>query len=98
MSLLQAAAVEPEAPQMMELDSWIVDFAHLFREHCGLDIDKHLDLNNVAWDRIQVSYTGTRRNFRLRSADLFCCPPAEYICRVRHVGSCMPHPVKGIAS
>jgi hypothetical protein len=38
----------------VELDQWLIDFASLFREHTGLDPERHLDLNGVGWDRIQV--------------------------------------------
>jgi len=39
----------------VELDQWLIEFANLFREHTGLDPERHLDLNAVGWDRIQVS-------------------------------------------
>ena len=57
---VQAPAPEPEPVQTVELDQWILDFANLFREHTGLDMDRHIDLNNVGWDRIQAR-PGSRR-------------------------------------
>ena len=44
-----------QEPQTVELDQWLIEFANLFREHTGLDPERHLDLNAVGWDRIQVS-------------------------------------------
>jgi hypothetical protein len=37
------------------VDQWIVDFAQLFREHLGVDPDRHLDLTNMGWDRLQAA-------------------------------------------
>lgn len=31
-----------------------MDFAQLFREQLGVDPDKHLDLTNIAWEKLQV--------------------------------------------
>ena len=40
---LQEQAQAEEQPGY-ELEQWIVDFASLFRDHTGIDPDKHLDL------------------------------------------------------
>ncbi len=39
---------------MVEIDQWIVDFAHLFRDSTGLDFDRHVELHNLGWDKIQA--------------------------------------------
>lgn len=56
--LFAAQAAETSAanqqPESFEIDQWIVDFAQLFREQLGVDPDKHLDLTNVAWEKLQV--------------------------------------------
>jgi hypothetical protein len=39
---------------MVEIDQWIVDFAHLFRDSTGLDFDRHVELHNLGFDKIQV--------------------------------------------
>ena len=39
---------------MIEIDQWIVDFAHLFRDSTGIEFEKNIELNNLAWDKIQV--------------------------------------------
>jgi hypothetical protein len=41
-------------PEMVEIDQWIVDFAHLFRDSTGLDFDRHVELHNLGFDKIQV--------------------------------------------
>ena len=70
----------------MELDQWLIEFANLFREHTGLDPERHLDLNAVGWDRIQV------RGGRFW-ADMHrtCCPPVHtwrQICFLQHFYFC----------
>ena len=40
---MQEQAQAEEQPGY-ELEQWIVDFASLFRDHTGIDPDKHLDL------------------------------------------------------
>lgn len=47
-----SAANQPQ--ETFEIDQWIVDFAQLFREQLGVDPDKHLDLTNIAWEKLQV--------------------------------------------
>jgi hypothetical protein len=37
-----------------EIDQWILDFAQLFRESLNIEPDRHLDLTNLGWDRLQV--------------------------------------------
>ena len=32
----------------------MVDFAHLFRDSTGVEFDKHAELSNLGWDKIQV--------------------------------------------
>ncbi|BDA44746.1 probable protein CLMP1 [Coccomyxa sp. Obi] len=44
-----------QQPETFEIDQWIVDFAQLFREQLGVDPDKHLDLTNVAWEKLQAA-------------------------------------------
>lgn len=45
---------QPAQPEMVEIDQWIVDFAHLFRDTTGLDFDRHVELHNLGFDKIQV--------------------------------------------
>ncbi|QDZ19560.1 TPR repeat domain-containing protein [Chloropicon primus] len=46
-------AAEPEKPEeeVYELDDWMIDFAELFKEHLGIDIDTPLDLSKLAWEK-----------------------------------------------
>lgn len=48
------AANQQQQPETFEVDQWIVDFAQLFREHLGVDPDRHLDLTNIGWEKLQV--------------------------------------------
>jgi hypothetical protein len=57
-------------PEMVEIDQWIVDFAHLFRDSTGLDFDRHVELHNLGFDKIQVR--------ALRA--LPCDKPSSYAC------------------
>ncbi len=41
---------QPEE-QVYELDDWMIDFAELFKEHLGVDIDTPLDLSKIAWEK-----------------------------------------------
>ena len=47
-------ALQDQPLETVEIDQWIVDFAHLFRDLAGLDFDRHVELNNMGWDKIQV--------------------------------------------
>ncbi len=48
-----AAAAEKKKPEeeVYELDDWMIDFAELFKEHLGVDIDTPLDLSKEAWEK-----------------------------------------------
>ena len=37
--------------EVYELDDWMIDFAELFKEHLGIDIDTPLDLSKLAWEK-----------------------------------------------
>mmetsp|Transcript_14445 Transcript_14445/g.43688 ORF Transcript_14445/g.43688 Transcript_14445/m.43688 type:complete len:721 (-) Transcript_14445:878-3040(-) len=47
---------------VIEIDQWIVDFAHLFRDSTGVEFDKHIELNNLGWDKIQEAMDETMRS------------------------------------
>lgn len=38
--------------ELVEIDSWVVQFAQLFREHLGIDPDRHVDLQQEGWDKV----------------------------------------------
>jgi len=46
-----AAAEKKPEEEVYELDDWMIDFAELFKEHLGIDIDTPLDLSKVAWEK-----------------------------------------------
>lgn len=45
------AAEEKQEDEVYELDDWMIDFAELFKEHLGVDIDTPLDLSKEAWEK-----------------------------------------------
>jgi tetratricopeptide (TPR) repeat protein len=49
-------------PEMVEIDQWIVDFAHLFRDSTGLDFDRHVELHNLGFDKIQEAMDSSLRS------------------------------------
>jgi hypothetical protein len=51
----EAAAAAQQPNEAFEIDQWILDFANLFREQLNIEPDKHLDLTNMGWERLQVS-------------------------------------------
>ena len=55
--LLQQAEAAAGAQQneAFEIDQWILDFANLFREQLNIEPDKHLDLTNMGWDKLQAA-------------------------------------------
>ena len=55
--LLQQAEAATGAQQneAFEIDQWILDFANLFREQLNIEPDKHLDLTNMGWDKLQAA-------------------------------------------
>ena len=38
-----------------DLDAWMLDFAALFRDKLGVDADRPLDVQGVAWDKVQAA-------------------------------------------
>ncbi len=58
----------PQDAGVMEIDQWVVDFAHLFRDSTGVEFDKHVELSNLGWDKIQVLPRPARRALP--------CPPS----------------------
>lgn len=50
----EAAAAAQQTNEAFEIDQWILDFANLFREQLNIEPDKHLDLTNMGWERLQV--------------------------------------------
>ena len=47
------AAANAQQNEAFEIDQWILDFANLFREQLNIEPDKHLDLTNMGWDKLQ---------------------------------------------
>ena len=49
------AAANAQQNEAFEIDQWILDFANLFREQLNIEPDKHLDLTNMGWDKLQAA-------------------------------------------
>ncbi len=49
------AAANAQQNEAFEIDQWILDFANLFREQLNVEPDKHLDLTNMGWDKLQAA-------------------------------------------
>ncbi len=49
-----AAAAEPAPAEHYELDPWLMDFAQLFREVLNVEPERHLDLTQIGWERLQA--------------------------------------------
>ena len=49
------AAANAQQSEAFEIDQWILDFANLFREQLNIEPDKHLDLTNMGWDKLQAA-------------------------------------------
>ncbi len=71
--LLQQAEAAAGAQQneAFEIDQWILDFANLFREQLNIEPDKHLDLTNMGWDKLQASLSFTVTQQRAQDPKLF---------------------------
>ncbi|KAK9834855.1 hypothetical protein WJX81_004062 [Elliptochloris bilobata] len=50
-----AAAAEPAPAEHYELDQWLLDFANLFREVLNVEPERHLDLTQIGWERLQAA-------------------------------------------
>ena len=48
-------AAAPATASASDLDSWMLDFAALFRDKLGVDADRPLDVQGVAWDKVQAA-------------------------------------------
>lgn len=49
-----AAVAEPAPTEHYELDQWLLDFANLFREVLNVEPERHLDLTQIGWERLQA--------------------------------------------
>ncbi len=49
-----AAAAEPAPVEHYEPDQWLLDFANLFREMLNVEPERHLDLTQIGWERLQA--------------------------------------------
>lgn len=49
------AGANAQQNEAFEIDQWILDFANLFREQLNIEPDKHLDLTNMGWDKLQAA-------------------------------------------
>lgn len=58
----QQAQQAKEEGGVIEIDQWIVDFAHVFRDTTGLEFDRHVELSNLGWDKIQEAMEDTLRS------------------------------------
>lgn len=47
------AEAEQQPQETYEVEQWLVDFANLFRDALGVEPDKHLDLTNFGWEKLQ---------------------------------------------
>jgi len=47
------AEAEQQPQENFEIEQWLVDFANLFRDALGVEPDKHLDLTNFGWEKLQ---------------------------------------------
>ena len=52
LGLMQEEA-EQQQQDGYEVEPWLVEFANLFRDHLGIEPDRHLDLTNIAWEKLQ---------------------------------------------
>ena len=59
-SLAQQAEPEGQPEGQFEPDQWLIDFASLFRDHLGVEPDRHLDLLSLGWDKLQVRILADR--------------------------------------
>ena len=41
--------------ELVEVDSWIVQFAQLFRDHLNIDPDRHVDLAAEGWEKVTAA-------------------------------------------
>lgn len=55
-----AAAAEPAPAEHYELDQWLLDFANLFREVLNVEPERHLDLTQIGWERLQARLRWSR--------------------------------------
>ena len=44
---------EQQPTETYEIEQWLIDFANLFRDALGVEPDKHLDLTNFGWEKLQ---------------------------------------------
>lgn len=56
------AAGNAQQNEAFEIDQWILDFANLFREQLNIEPDKHLDLTNMGWDKLQAALDSAVRS------------------------------------
>lgn len=62
--LVQANGSKDQAPQEVEVEQWVLDFAALFREQLGVDHERPLDLQAHAWEQLQSALDMSVRDER----------------------------------
>ena len=52
---MQSSQEQQQPQEMYEIEQWLVDFANLFRDQLGVEPDRHLDLTNFGWEKLQAA-------------------------------------------
>ena len=52
---MQSSQEQQQPQEVYEIEQWLVDFANLFRDQLGVEPDRHLDLTNFGWEKLQAA-------------------------------------------
>ena len=52
---VQEAQEQQQQQEPYEIEQWLVEFANLFRDQLGVEPDRHLDLQNLGWEKLQAA-------------------------------------------
>jgi hypothetical protein len=59
LGVLQWCNQEPEPQEDVALDNWLLDFAAVFRETSGIDPERHFELQQLGWEKVQEAMEAT---------------------------------------
>lgn len=72
-----AAAAEPAPVEHYEPDQWLLDFANLFREMLNVEPERHLDLTQIGWERLQACSPALTLNYQAEPFHGAGAPPGH---------------------
>ncbi|KAK9809941.1 hypothetical protein WJX72_002137 [[Myrmecia] bisecta] len=91
---LEAAKSEQQPQEVYQFEPWLIDFANLFRDMLNVDPERHLDLQELGWDKCQEGLDAALAHDKAlplfeQAADKFAEVTATGLCQWGNVYMCI---------